>query len=289
MMIWKTKFTEMTGCKYPIIQGAFATFGNHKIAAPVSEAGGMGVITAIAFKTAEELREDIQKCKKLTNKPFGVNFSILPKRGFDENFFNEMVDIIIEEGVTTVFTSAYNAMKIGQKVKSYGINWFHKVATMKHALAAEKQGADGVTIVGLEGTGFKNPNQNTTLINITNAIRKLKVPVIAAGGIGDARGFLSALVMGAQAVCMGTAFMACKECPIPVKFKQQKLIGQDAFDPNLHSKIFHMQLKDTGVPSMAVGVLDNILTVKEFVDLIVNESESILQKMGFKENIINFI
>lgn len=288
-MKWKTKFTEKTGCEFPIIQGAFATFGTHKIAAPVSEAGGMGVITAIAFRSPDKLRDDIQKCKKLTNKPFGVNFSILRERGFGENFFDEMVDIIIEEDIRTVFTSAYKAMKIGQKVKSHGINWFHKVATMKHALAAERQGADGVTIVGLEGTGYKNPVQNTTLINMTNAVRQLKIPVIAAGGIGDARGFLSALTMGAQAVCMGTAFMACKECPIPDKFKQHKLVEQDAFDEDLHKKVFHLQLRDSAVPSMAVGVIDQILTVKEFINNIINEAELILQKMGFKGDSINFI
>ena len=287
-MKWKTKFTEMTGCEYPIIQVAYATFGNHNIAAPVSEAGGMGVITAITFNSPKKLREDIQKCKKLTEKPFGVNFSILRERGFAESFFDEMVDIIIEEDIETVFTSAYKAMKIGQKVKEHGINWFHKVATMKHALAAERQGADGVTIVGLEGTGYKNPIQNTTLINMTNAIKLLKIPAIAAGGIGDARGFLSALTMGAQAVCMGTAFMACKECPIPDKFKLNKLVKQSAFDPELHPKVFHMQLKDSVVPSMAVGVIEKILTVKEFIDKMIGESEEILKKMGFKGDLVNF-
>ncbi|MHA1299247.1 MAG: NAD(P)H-dependent flavin oxidoreductase [Candidatus Helarchaeota archaeon] len=287
-MKWKTKFTIMTGCEYPIIQGAYATFGTHKIAAPVSEAGGMGVITAIAFRKPEKLREDIKKCKKLTEKPFGVNFSILKQRGYNEDFFDEMVNIVIDEDIKTVFTSAYKAMKIGQTVKEHGINWFHKVATMKHALAAERQGADGVTIVGLEGTGYKNPIQNTTLINMTNAVRLLKIPVIAAGGIGDARGYLSALTMGAQAVCMGTAFMACKECPIPDKFKKNKLVEQSAFDPNLHPKVFHLELRDSMVPSMAVGVIDKIMTVKEFIDQLINESEAILKKMGVKGEIIDF-
>ncbi|MHA1380871.1 MAG: NAD(P)H-dependent flavin oxidoreductase [Candidatus Helarchaeota archaeon] len=287
-MKWKTKFTELTGCQFPIIQGAYATFGNYKIAAPVSEAGGMGVITAIAFRNAKKLREDIQKCKQLTDKPFGVNFSVIRERGFGESFFDEMVDVVIKEDIKTVFTSAYKAMAIGQKVKEHGINWFHKVATMKHALAAERQGADGVTIVGLEGTGYKNPLQNTTLINMTNAVRQLKIPVIAAGGIGDARGFLSALTMGAQAVCMGTAFMACKECPIPDKFKQHKLVEQSAFDPDFHPKVFHMELKDSVIPSMAVGVIEKIITVKEFIDNIIKDSEEILHKMGFKGDAIDF-
>ena len=104
-MIWKTKITEMLGCTYPIIQGAFAGFGKSDIAAPVSEAGGFGIITAHAFRDARKLREDIQKAKSMTEKPFGVNFTIIPPR-LTEDFYEEMVEVAIDEGIGTVFTSA---------------------------------------------------------------------------------------------------------------------------------------------------------------------------------------
>ena len=118
----------------------------------------------------------------------------------------------------------------------YGCVWFHKSATVKHAISAEKAGADAVTIVGLEGTGFKNPNQNTTLINMTMARRLIKVPLIAAGGIGDARGFLAALAMGADAVCFGSAIMATKESPASETWKKQ-VLHQDIFDEKFYKKI----------------------------------------------------
>ena len=130
-------------------------------------------------------------------------------------------------------TSAYQAPRIGKKLHDAGCYWFHKCATMKHALSAEKAGADAVTIVGLEGTGFKNPLQNTTLINMTMAKKLLKVPVIAAGGIGDARGFLAALSMGADAVCFGTAIIPTKESPASDSWKKA-LITQDIFDEKFY-------------------------------------------------------
>ena len=152
--------------------------------------------------------------KNLTNKPYGINFSIMPPqirertgRGRSEESYLDFVDIAIGAGIKVFTTSAYKAAKIGMKLHDAGCYWFHKCATMKHAISAEKAGADAVTIVGLEGTGFKNPLQNTTLINMTMARKLLRVPVIAAGGIGDARGFLAALSMGAEAVCFGTAII----------------------------------------------------------------------------------
>ena len=284
-MIWKTKITEMLGCTYPIIQGAFAGFGKSDIAAPVSEAGGFGIITAHAFRDARKLREDIQKAKSMTEKPFGVNFTIIPPR-LTEDFYDEMVEVAIDEGIGTVFTSAYKAKKIGDRIHAAGLKWVHKVVTMKHALAAERHGADAVIIVGLEGTGYKNPLQNTTMINMVMADRMLRVPFVAAGGIGDARGFLSALAMGAQALYIGTGFMATKECPIPDKIKQ-KLVEQSSFDPDLYPKIYHHQLKDSGVGSMTVGVINKIVTVEEFIDEIIKNAENIIKQWGFTGDIFS--
>jgi nitronate monooxygenase len=286
-MIWKTKITEMMGTKYPIIMGAFAIIGKAEFAAPFSEAGGLGIITALNYKNGEDFREELKKMKKLTDKPFGVNFSIMPpyfikeRGGRDEEFYLDFTDIAIEEDVKVCTTSAYQAPKIGKKLKDAGCYWFHKCTTLKHAASAQKVGADAVTIVGLEGTGFKNPNQNTTLINMTMAKKLLKIPLIAAGGIGDARGFLAALAMGADAVCFGSAIMATTESLAPKSWKKN-CIEQDIFDEKFYKKIYHLQLKDSPIHSMAVGHCDEIVSIKEFIEDKVNGAEEILKSWGFE-------
>ncbi len=292
-MIWTTRITKMTGIQYPIIMGAFVGLGRAEFAASFSNAGGLGILTAVNFKTNEEFQDEIEKMKKLTNKPYGVNFSIMPPqirertgRGRSEESYLDFVDIAIEAGIKVFTTSAYKAAKIGKKLHDAGCYWFHKCATMKHALSAEKAGADAITIVGLEGTGFKNPLQNTTLVNMTMARKLLKVPVIAAGGIGDARGFLAALSMGADAVCFGTAIIPTKESPASNSWKKA-LIDQDIFDEKFHKKIFQFQLKDSAIGSMASGHCNEIVSVKEFVDKIVSNAEKILNKWGYQGNEFN--
>ncbi len=283
----------MIGIQYPIIMGAFVGLGRAEFAASFSNAGGLGILTAINFKTVDKFQEEIEKMKKLTNKPYGVNFSVMPAqiiertgRGRTEDSYLDYVDIAINEGIKICTTSAYKAAKIGKKLHEVGCYWFHKCATMRHALSAEKAGADAVTIVGLEGTGFKNPLQNTTLINMTMARKLLKIPVIAAGGIGDARGFLAALAMGADAVCFGTAIIATRESPASDSWKKA-LLNQDIFDEKFHKKIYHFQLKDSPIGSMAAGHCDEIVPLKEFIDNITSNAEQILKKWGYQGNEFN--
>lgn len=289
-MIWNTRLTEMMNTQYPIIMGAFAIIGRAEFAAAFSNAGGLGIITALNFQTPEAFREEIDKMGKLTDKPYGVNFTVWPpqvrtnaNRNLSEDFYSDFVDIALDAGVKVITTSAYKAAKIGEKVHDDGGVWFHKCATMKHALSAEKAGADAVTIVGLEGTGFKNPNQNTTLIHVTMGRRLLKIPIIAAGGIGNARGFLAALAMGADAVCFGSAIMATKESPAPESWKRQ-VLTQDIFDEKFYKKIFHLELRDSPIASMAVGHIDEETTVKQFIDDIILNAEKILKNWGITGN-----
>jgi len=292
-MIWNTRITKMMNTEYPIIMGAFAIIGRAEFAAAFSNAGGLGIITALNFRTSDEFQEEIEKMKKLTNKPYGVNFTVWPPqvrqssgRSQSEESYFDFVDIALDAGVKVITTSAYKAAQIGKKVHDAGCVWFHKSATVKHAISAERVGADAVTIVGLEGTGFKNPNQNTTLINMTMARKLIKIPLIAAGGIGDARGFLAALAMGADAVCFGSAIMATKESPAPETWKKQVLY-QDIFDEKFYKKIYHLELRDSPVGSMAVGHIDKETSIKEFIDNIVSNAEKILRKWGIEGNEIN--
>ncbi|MFX1499617.1 MAG: nitronate monooxygenase [Promethearchaeota archaeon] len=292
-MIWNTRITKMTGIEYPIIMGAFFSIGKAEFAAAFSNAGGLGILTAGNFKTVDEFQEEIKKMKKLTNKPYGVNFTIMPPkviektgRGRTEESFLDYIDIAIDAGVRVFTTAAYKAAIIGKKLHDAECYWFHKCATMKHAISAEKVGADAVTIVGIEGTGFKNPFQNTTLINMTMAKKLLKIPVIAAGGIGDARGFLAALAMGADAVCFGTAIIPTKESPATDSWKKS-ILKQDIFDKDFYKKIFHFQLRDSGIGSMAAGHCDEITSLKVFIDNIVSNAEKILHKWGYQGNEFN--
>lgn len=285
-IIYKTPFTEKTGVKYPIIMGAFAGIGRSEFAAPASEAGILGVITAHNFKTPEDLKMEIEKMQSMTSKPFAINCTVFPSIG---RFTNSMksddflpyIEVALDLGVTTFTTSAYKAKSIGDRVHQAGCTWIHKCATLMHAVSAEKHGADFIVIVGLEGTGFKNPMQNTTLIHMTTAKKMLKAHLIAAGGIGDARGFLSALMMGASAVCFGTLLMATTECPLPAKYKMEKLANLRGYDDeDYYKKIYHLSLKDSAGGSMAVSLIDDVVSMKERIDRIINDADEILKQWG---------
>ena len=318
---WKNRVTELLGSKYPIIQGAFGGFGTSVLAAPVSEAGGFGIITASAFRTPESLREDIKKARSMTDRPFGVNLSVglCPR-------IDEMREVAIDERVPVIFTSVYRADNHGMRIHDAGLKWVHKVATVHHALAAERQGADAVVIVGLEGTAFKSIFQLPTLISITTSVKQIRVPLIAAGGIGDARGFLAALSMGAGGIYMGTRFLATDECPASERFKQElvkaqpwdkeyreraltppkpedyeRIVGKRGDMPveqwlqHLEQVMFRQSeigdwdwesdvdldviLKIAG-GSLAVGVIDKIMSVRELIDTIIRDAEQILQQKG---------
>ena len=300
-MEWKTRVTDILGCKYPIIEGAFGGFGKATLAAAVSEAGGFGIIEATALGTTDKLKKDIRKARSMTDKPFGVNLSLIGHPKIDE-----LRDTAIEEGVAAIFTSAYKAEEHGKIIKAAGIPWIHKAGTIKHALAAERHGADALVIVGIEGEGEKAANHLTTLTTISMATKILKIPVIAAGGIGDGRTFLAALAMGAEGVYLGTVFMATKECPISERYKQA-LVNANPYDPEIRSRVFAppppgldeltrkqevYQLVGDAKPhstsrpmpvmggSMAVGAITKVVTVKELIDNILREAEELLMIKG---------
>ena len=285
-MKWETKITQMTGVKYPLIMGAFAVIGSADFASAFSNAGGLGIITAINYPKIEDFRAELEHMLLLTDKPFGINFTITPpyllkkRRGRVQESYLDYLNLAIDMGVKVFTTSAYRAPKLGTRIKEADCYWFHKCVTIKHAKAAERAGADAITLVGLEGTGFKNPIQNTTLVNITMTRKLLSLPIIAAGGIGDARGFLGAMAMGADAVCLGSSIIATTESPASKNWKEQ-ILNQDIFDEKYYKKIFHLELKDSPIASMAIGHIEEILPLKTFIDNIINESVQILKSWGY--------
>ncbi len=225
-MKWKTRVTELMDCEYPILQAALSRIGNWKLAASVSETGAHGCLTAAVSLTPQKLRDDIRRCRDATDKPFSVNITVGMCPHIDE-----MLEVCLEQGIGVIETAVFSADEYGKRIKEAGRKWVHKTATLKHALHAQKAGADAIILVGLEGIGFKNILQLPTMTTIAWAAKDIKVTFIAAGGIGDARTFLGALALGAEGVMMGTAFMATKECPISDKFKNRMMT---AFPDNPH-------------------------------------------------------
>lgn len=287
-MNWKTRITQMTGIKYPIIMGAFAGSGRTEFAASFSNAGGLGIITALNYKL-EDFKHELIKMKELTDKPYGINLTVIPpgvgfsNRNITKDQYLKYVEVAINEGVKIFTTSAYQATYIGEKIHEVGCLWFHKCALMRHAISAQKAGVDAVTIIGMEAAGFKNPFHHTTLVNVTMAKEILEIPMIAAGGIGNARGFIGAIAMGAEAICLGTAILTTKESPFPTKVKED-WINSDIFSEVYHKKLYHRSLKGTSVPSAAIGFQKEIISVKNMVENIMVKASGIIKSWGFTKD-----
>ena len=286
-MIWNTKITRLTNTKYPLIMAAFARLNSIELAAAFSNAGGLGMITALNYDLPDfELQ--LIRMKTLTDKPFGINITVVPPGAsgihnkISQEDYLKYVEIAINQGINIITTSAFQANFIGKRVLEAGCHWFHKCALIRHALSAEKAGVDAITIIGMEAAGFKNPYQHTTLMNITIAKQLLKVPIIAAGGIGDARGVLGAIAMGADAVCLGTALLITKESPLHPMMKEQWL-NTDVLDEQYHKALYHFSLKGTRVPSPAIAFQKEILPLKDFVENIMNQVELILKSWKIEE------
>lgn len=213
--MFRTRLTELLGVEYPIIGGAMAYLSTGELAAAVSNAGGFGLISAVTF-SREELTEHIRTCHSITDKPFGVNIALMHR---DPAKIDQDFEVVVEEGVRVVETAALNPSPYIDRLKKAGITILHKVATVRHAISAEKAGVDAVTMVGYEAAGHTGLDDLPLSITIPRAVDSLKIPVIAAGGVGDGRAFVSALALGASGIQFGTRLMASRESSASAKFK----------------------------------------------------------------------
>ena len=217
-MVLKTRITEMLGIEYPIIQGAIQWLSRAELVSAVSNAGGLGVISSLTFPTASELQQEIKRTKGMTDKPFAVNVTMLPtSRPVNyEEYFNAA----IEEGVNIIETSGRSPEPYMKLLKDAGVTTMHRATRIRDIRTAERVGADAVTIIGFEAAGHPGMEDVTSLVRIPIAVDAVSIPVIAAGGIADARGFVAALALGAEGVLMGTRFVASKECNVHPKIKE---------------------------------------------------------------------
>ncbi|MFZ7942147.1 NAD(P)H-dependent flavin oxidoreductase [Neobacillus sp. 19] len=219
-MNWQTRVTETLGIRIPIIQGGLAYLAYSELAAAVSNAGGLGQITAMSLSNPEQLREEIRKVKHLTKHPFGVNFAI----GQHGRPFADFLQVAIEEEVPVVSMTGGNPAPIFDQLKGTTIKKLVLVAARRQAIKAEQLGADAVMVVGQEGGGHLGRDDIGTMVLIPQVVDAVSIPVIASGGIGDGRGLMAALSLGAEGVEMGTRFIATKECIHAHEVYKQRLV-----------------------------------------------------------------
>ncbi len=215
----RTRFTETFGVEHPIVQGGMQWVGRAELAAAVSDAGGLGIITALTQPTPEDLFAEIRRARELTDKPLGVNLTILPT--INPPPYDEYRRVIAEAGITIVETAGQNPEPHIPFFHDHGIKVLHKCTSVRHALKAEKVGVDGVSIDGFECAGHPGEDDIPGLVLIPAATSKLSIPVIASGGISDERGLVAALALGADGVNMGTRFMSVQESAIHADVKQR--------------------------------------------------------------------
>ena len=318
--MFETRVTKLLGIKYPIIQGAMGGgLACAELVAAVSNAGGLGTLTALNYASGKELRAEVKKTKNLTDKPFAVNVTLLPTiRPVNyEDYFTSA----IEEGVNIIETSGRSPEPYMKLLKSARVKTLHRATRIRDIKTAERAGVDAVTILGTEAAGHPGEEDVTSLVRIPIAVDAMKIPVIAAGGISDARGFVAALALGAEGILMGTRFMACQECNIHPKVKEWLLQLHEADTMLIQrsmkntsrvvrtpytEKIAEMEKRgakleellpllsgqrgrmayDTGDFSQAtisvgqtVGLIHDIPSAKEIIDRIISEAQVIVQRL----------
>ncbi|MFI2129889.1 NAD(P)H-dependent flavin oxidoreductase [Lysinibacillus fusiformis] len=318
-MSWNTRVTELLQVKYPIIQGGLAYLAYADLAAAVSNAGGLGQITAMSLRNPDLLRAEIHKVRTLTDKPFGVNFAI----GMHGTGYEEMVRVAVEEEVPVVTMTGGNPAPIFDLLAGTDIKKLVLVAARRQAQKAEQLGADAVMVVGQEGGGHLGRDDVGTMVLVPQVVDSVKIPVIASGGIGDGRGWMAAHALGAEGIEMGTRFIATKECVDASAAYKEALLASTEADTTIikrsigaparalrnefTAKILEIEEKEPsyealkgyisgsankrfiydgeqeqgfGWAGQVTGMIHDIPTVEELISRMVAEAESIRLKWG---------
>ena len=217
--MFKTRITELFGIEYPIVGGCMMHISGPEFVAAISNAGALGMMASAMYDTQEEFRQAVRRVKALTDRPFGVNLSLFPAlRPIDNDLY---VEVILEERVPVVETSGHRPPEeLLARLKAGSIRTMHKCVAPRHALSAQKAGVDAVTIFGTEGGGHIGEIGLSTMVLVPRTADLLDIPVLAAGGIADGRGFLAALALGAEGATIGTRLLVTQECPIHENIKQ---------------------------------------------------------------------
>ncbi len=221
----KTRITELFGIEHPIIQGGMHYVGFAELAAAVSDAGGLGIITALTQPSPADLANEIAKARDMTDKPLGVNLTFLPVMKAPD--YPGYVKSIIEGGIKIVETAGRNPVQVMPHLKDAGIKVIHKCTSVRHSLKAQEIGCDAVSVDGFECGGHPGEDDIPNMILLPRAADELKIPFVASGGMADARSLVASLAMGADGMNMGTRFIATKEAPVHDKVKQAILAASE--------------------------------------------------------------
>ena len=325
----KTAITELFGIQHPIIQGGMHYVGFAELAAAVSNAGGLGIITGLTQRTPELLAKEIARCRDMTDKPFGVNLTFLPS--FTAPPYPEYIAAIKEGGVRIVETAGRSPQQYMPALKAAGIKVIHKCTSVRHSLKAEKIGCDAVSVDGFECGGHPGEDDIPNMILLPRAADELTIPFVASGGMADARSLVAALSMGAAGMNMGTRFVATKEAPVHDNVKQalvdateldtvlvmralrntERVLKNKGVDElleierekgaslkieDIHEQVAGVYPKimvngdmDAGAWScgMVVGLINDVPTVKELIDRIMEDAEAIIRQRltGFLDGV----
>lgn len=214
----KTRVTEILGIRYPIVQGGMQWVGRAELASAVSNAGGLGMITALTQPTPDDLAREISRCRAMTDRPFGVNLTTLPS--ITPPPYSDYVDALLEGGIDIVETAGNTPLALVERMKENAVRILHKCTSVRHALSAQKRGVDVISIDGFECAGHPGEDDVPNFVLIPAAVRALQIPVIASGGIGTGAGMAAALALGAEGINMGTRFMVTREAPIHDRVKE---------------------------------------------------------------------
>ncbi|MGL6198847.1 MAG: NAD(P)H-dependent flavin oxidoreductase [Lachnospiraceae bacterium] len=314
----KTQITEMLGIKYPILCGGMYGLSEAELVAAVGNAGGLAFLSSSHLGTKEALREQIRTTRSLTNKPFGVNLSLLSEA--KTNRTHDYINVLVEEGISVVETAGNRPTEYVKRLKKENVHVIHKAVTAKHALVAQEAGVDAVTLAGYAAGGHPGMEEVGLFVNLPETVRSLAIPVIAAGGIGTGAGMAAAFIMGAQAITMGTAFMVTKESYLHKNIKQRIIQSKStdttvvfksirnafrclknneterilimerantppeelmAYQRNYDARKAYLagDADDTLIPAgQAIGLVNEELTCKELIDSIMEEYGSIFKQ-----------
>jgi len=250
-----TRFCDVFGVEHPIVQGGMQWVGRAELVSAVANAGGLGFLTALTQPSPEHLAKEIARCRELTDKPFGVNLTILPS--INPPPYAEYRDVIVESGVPVVETAGFNPAEHLPAFRAGGVKVLHKCTSVRHAVKAQELGVDGISIDGFECAGHPGEDDVPGLVLIPAAAARISIPMVASGGFGDARGLVAALALGADGINMGTRFLATREAPVHDNVKR-RLVEATERDTDLIFRPLRNTARVAGnaVSAEVVGILE---------------------------------
>lgn len=279
----KTRITEMFGVDYPIVQGGMQWVGRAELVSAVANAGALGFLTGLTQPTPEDLTKEIARCRDLTDKPFGVNITILPT--LKPVPYDEYVQAVIEAGIKIVETAGRNPQPFLPAFKEAGIKVIHKCTSVRHSVKAEAIGCDAVSIDGFECAGHPGEDDIPALVLIPCTADKVSIPLVASGGFGDSRGLVAALALGAEGINMGTRFMATKEAPIHDRVKQQLVEADER-----QTQLVYRSMRNTarifknGISQKVVAMEAEGATIEELGPIITGQKGRVVFEEGDLEH-----